>query len=89
MNDTANSVFPSSLSGWRLKCYTIIFEADTVMGKRFDLVLLWSIVISLIVIMIDSMQDIHAEFKEILGVVEWFFTILFTLEYVARLHSTL
>jgi hypothetical protein len=43
MNDTANPVFPSSLSGWRLKLYTIIFEADTVMGKRFDVVLLWSI----------------------------------------------
>ena len=85
MNDSANSISRPALTGWRLKLYTIIFEADTVTGKRFDLVLVWSIVISLVVIMLDSMQEIHAQHKDMLNVVEWFFTILFTIEYIARL----
>ena len=85
MNDSANSISRPALTGWRLKLYIIIFEADTVIGKRFDLVLVWSIVISLVVIMLDSMQEIHAQHKDMLNTVEWFFTILFTIEYVARL----
>ncbi|MFN5446479.1 MAG: ion transporter, partial [bacterium] len=85
MNDSANSMPRPALTGWRLKLYTIIFEADTVTGKQFDLVLVWSIVISLVVIMLDSMQEIHAQHKDMLNTVEWFFTILFTIEYVARL----
>ena len=78
MNDSANSMPRPALTGWRLKLYTIIFEADTVTGKQFDLVLVWSIVISLVVIMLDSMQEIHAQHKDMLNTVEWFFTILFT-----------
>ena len=85
MNDSANSISRPEMTGWRLKLYIIIFEADTVNGKRFDLVLVWSIVISLVVIMLDSMQEIHAQHKDMLNTVEWFFTILFTIEYVARL----
>lgn len=85
MNDSAQSVSRPALTGWRLKLYTTIFEADTATGKRFDLVLAWSIVISLVVIMLDSMQEIHAQHKDMLNTVEWFFTILFTLEYLARL----
>ncbi len=85
MNNSENSISRPALTGWRLKLYTIIFEADTVAGKRFDLVLVWSIVISLVVIMIDSIQNIHAEYKDMLNTVEWFFTILFSIEYIARL----
>ena len=73
------------LDGWRLKWYTIIFEADTAAGRRFDLLLLWAIVISLLVIMFDSVQSVRAEHQVMLNAAEWFFTIIFTLEYLARL----
>jgi len=76
---------PRPLSGWRLTWYNVIFEADTAAGKRFDILLVWAIVISLLVIMVDSVQSIHAEYTELLDIVEWFFTALFTLEYLARI----
>lgn len=85
MQETAAHHHAHALDGWRLKWYTIIFEADTAAGRRFDLLLLWAIVISLLVIMFDSIQSIRAEHQLLLGVAEWFFTIIFTLEYLARL----
>jgi voltage-gated potassium channel len=85
MRDTAAHHQAHALDGWRLKWYTIIFEADTAAGRRFDLLLLWAIVISLLVIMFDSIQSIRAEHQVMLNAAEWFFTIIFTLEYLARL----
>ena len=85
MRDAAAHHQAHALDGWRLKWYTIIFEADTAAGRRFDLLLLWAIVISLLVIMFDSMQSVRAEHQVMLNAAEWFFTIIFTLEYLARL----
>jgi voltage-gated potassium channel len=85
MRDAAAHHQAHALDGWRLKWYTIIFEADTAAGRRFDLLLLWAIVISLLVIMFDSIQSIRAEHQVMLNAAEWFFTIIFTLEYLARL----
>jgi voltage-gated potassium channel len=85
MQDHAASHYTHALTGWRLKWYTIIFEADTAAGRRFDLLLVWAIVISLLVIMVESVQSIRAEHQTVLSIAEWFFTIIFTLEYVARL----
>ena len=73
------------LSGWRLKAYTIVFEADTRAGRLFDLVLLWVIVASVAVVMLDSVDSIHARWGRIFTVLEWGFTLLFTLEYLLRL----
>lgn len=85
MQDTAASQYAHALTGWRLKWYTVIFEADTAAGRRFDLFLVWAIVISLLVIMVDSVQSIRAEYQSLLTTAEWCFTIIFTLEYLARL----
>jgi len=76
---------PSTLSGWRLKWYTVIFEADTKAGKRFDVLLIWAILLSLVVIMLDSVKPLHSEYENLFSVVEWGFTVLFTAEYLARL----
>jgi voltage-gated potassium channel len=73
------------LSGWRLKAYTIIFEADTRAGRLFDLALLWVIVASVAVVMLDSVDRIHAEWGALFSVLEWGFTALFTAEYLLRL----
>jgi voltage-gated potassium channel len=73
------------LSGWRLRAYTIVFEADTRAGRLFDVVLLWLIVASLVVVMLDSVESIHARWGNLFMVLEWAFTLLFTAEYLLRL----
>lgn len=73
------------LDGWRLKAYTIIFEADTVAGRRFDIALIWAIVLSVLVVMADSVQNWHNAFSTPFAIAEWFFTLVFTAEYVTRL----
>jgi len=71
--------------GWRLRLYRIIFESDTHAGRMFDLVLVWLIVASVAVVMLDSFETMHARWGRALEALEWFFTIVFTVEYVARL----
>lgn len=71
--------------GWRLRLYTIIFEADTRMGRAFDLVLLGFIVVSVGIVMLDSVARINDRLGGAFTWFEWFFTIVFTIEYVLRL----
>lgn len=78
-----------SLSGWRLRLYEIIFEADTPQGRAFDVILLGSIILSVIVVMLESVADIKENYGPWLLRIEWFFTLLFTLEYLARLTVVL
>ena len=73
------------LTGWRLQLYTIIFEADTRAGRRFDQLLIAVILASVAVVVADSVPRINARFHGGLTLAEWFFTLVFTLEYVARL----
>jgi voltage-gated potassium channel len=73
------------LQGWRLRLYTVIFEADTRAGRLFDLVLLVMILASVAVVILDSMASVHAQYADLFYVLEWAFTLLFTVEYVARL----
>ncbi len=63
----------------------IIFEADTPSGKAFDLLLLIAIVASVAAVLLASLPDLAEGQMEWLRVAEWFFTVLFTIEYVARL----
>ncbi|GAB4358152.1 MAG: ion transporter [Immundisolibacter sp.] len=74
-------------AGWRARVYRVIFEADTPAGKLFDVVLLWSIVVSIGLVVLDSVAAIHAAFGGWLYAAEWVFTALFTAEYVLRLLS--
>lgn len=71
--------------GWRLRLYTIIFEADTRAGRAFDLTLLCLILTSVGIVMLDSVEAIHARWSELFTTLEWFFTAIFTVEYVLRL----
>ncbi len=71
--------------GWRLRLYAVIFESDTPAGRRFDQVLIVAILLSVAVVLADSVQALHAGHERAFDVVEWAFTALFTVEYVARL----
>ncbi|MEO8023041.1 ion transporter [Polaromonas sp.] len=85
-----NASFPTPpqdkpLEGWRLRWYTIIFEADTRAGRLFDQALIAVILLSIVVVMTDSVQAVHRAYGSSLVAVEWLFTLLFTAEYIARL----
>ncbi len=71
----------------RIRLHEIIFEADTRLGKLFDLLLILSIFISVLVVMLDSVASLHAAYGTLFYALEWFFTILFTIEYILRLVS--
>ena len=75
------------LSPHRLKLHEIIFEADTPLGKLFDILLLVSIIASVVVVMLESVASIKAEYGNFLFYAEWTFTILFSIEYILRLYS--
>jgi voltage-gated potassium channel len=75
------------LTGWRLRLHQIIFEAETPTGKLFDVVLIISILASVGVVMLDSVDSFRVQYGRFLTVVEWVFTILFTVEYILRICS--
>ncbi len=66
------------------RLWQIIFEAETPLGKAFDVVLLLGITLSVLAVMLESVAAIQMEHGELLRVAEWAFTILFTLEYFLR-----
>lgn len=70
---------------WRVAAYKTIFEADTKAGKLFDIALVIAILLSVIVVMLDSVATIHARWGQQLFYLEWAFTLIFTLEYIARI----
>ena len=69
------------------KIQEIIFEADTPMGKLFDLALLVMILLSVIVVMLESVESYRKEWSWLFEILEWVFTILFSLEYILRIFS--
>jgi voltage-gated potassium channel len=71
--------------GLRERLYTIIFEADTRAGRWFDLTLIGAILLSVTVVVLTSVESVAARHGELLNGLEWFFTLLFTAEYAARL----
>lgn len=68
------------------KLYHIVFETETKAGKRFDVVLLWLILISIIIVMLESVPELGEKFTKVFFIVEWVLTILFTIEYLLRIY---
>ena len=75
-----------NISNFRTKIQVIIFEADTFAGKLFDIVLLWLILISIAAVMFESVEYYENKYQELLSVLEWIITILFSIEYIARIY---
>lgn len=75
-------------NSFKHKMHVIIQEADTPMGKLFDILLLVSILASVIVVMLDSVATIRERFTDLFLYLEWMFTIFFTLEYLLRVYIT-
>lgn len=70
---------------WRERLYEIIFEADTPAGKLFDVALIISILLSVVVVMMDSVHSLNERYRVGLSAAEWLFTLFFSGEYILRL----
>lgn len=78
---------PKAKSTLRQRLFVIIFGTETPAGKRFDVVLLWAIVLSTLAVMLESVSEFKDAYGEWLRYAEYGFTILFTLEYALRLWT--
>ncbi len=72
---------------WRDTLFKIIYHADTPAGKLFDVLLIVFILASVLVIILDSVDWLHQKYGPIFYALEWFFTIVFTIEFILRLIS--
>ncbi|MBS9774925.1 MAG: ion transporter [Tenacibaculum sp.] len=69
---------------WREIIHEIIYEADTKEGKLFDVILLFAILFSIAIVMLESVPSIERVYKNEINIAEWIITILFTIEYILR-----
>ncbi|MEX2349582.1 MAG: ion transporter [Flavobacteriaceae bacterium] len=72
----------------RQRIYIVIYGTNTKAGKLFDVLLLIFILLSVVAVMLESVQDIDAKYHQVLLIAEWIFTSLFTIEYILRIFST-
>ncbi|MFT5822506.1 MAG: voltage-gated potassium channel [Crocinitomix sp.] len=73
------------LRPWQKKLHEVIFEADTFSGKSFDLILLGAILLSVIVVMLESVDEYNIKYGAAFSIIEWGLTILFSIEYIVRI----
>lgn len=71
--------------GWRARMFDVIFGTDTPAGRRFDIALVALILLSILVVVLDSVPAIYRDYAHVTSILEWGFTLVFTLEYIARL----
>ncbi|WP_273819367.1 ion transporter [Pseudomonas asplenii] len=78
----------NSNNDWRQRLYVMIFQTDTVAGRRFDKILLLIILASLVTVVLDSIENIHQNYAGLLAGIEWGFTLIFAAEYLVRLYCS-
>lgn len=78
----------SSLRPWQQQLHQIIFGYDTFGGKLFDVLLLIIILLSVLAVMLESVSSITVQYGPQLRIIEWGFTILFSIEYLGRIVSS-
>ena len=72
-------------SFWRHRLHEIIYEADTKTGKAFDISLLFLIIVSVILVALESVESFRLNYSDFLNISEWIITIVFSIEYILRL----
>ncbi len=75
----------SSKRSWKTKLHELIYEADTPIGKVFDIILLVVILASIVLVMLESVESFDTKYHNFLNISEWIITILFSFEYIARI----
>ncbi|MFC0253996.1 ion transporter [Massilia consociata] len=90
-NRQRDAFYPVQCAGapgsWRARLHEIIFGIDTPAGRAFDIGLVVAILLSILVVVLDSVPSIGGPHRKLMYGLEWFFTLLFTVEYVARLAT--
>lgn len=87
-NNTSREKFymqGEQLSPWRENMHELIFESDTISGKVFDIALIICIVLSVLGVMLSSIDSFNQQYGQWLDYFEWVFTILFSIEYILRI----
>jgi len=69
---------------WKESMYNVIFKADTVAGKTFDIALIVIIALSVLTVIVNTVDTIEQKYGNLLFISEWVFTIIFTIEYILR-----
>jgi voltage-gated potassium channel len=69
----------------REEVWRVIFRHNTKWSQRFDVILLWLIGISVLVIMLESVESLAAKYEKLFHILEWNFTVIFTIEYALRI----
>ncbi|MFQ3345926.1 MAG: voltage-gated potassium channel [Porticoccaceae bacterium] len=72
----------------REKTYRVIFGTDTPAGQKFDIALIYVILLSVLAIVLDSIESVNGQYGLWLFRLEWFFTLLFSVEYLLRIYSS-
>ncbi len=78
---------PNKTPKWKQKLHEIIYEADTKEGKWFDIILILAILASIVFVMLESVKSFDDKYHNFLNIAEWVITILFSIEYIARIVS--
>jgi voltage-gated potassium channel len=73
--------------GWRARIHEVVFGNDTPAGRAFDIGLVVAILLSILVVILDSVPAIGGRHPQLMRALEWFFTLLFSVEYLARLAT--
>lgn len=76
-----------SKNSWRARLHQIIYEADTKEGKIFDLIIIIAILFSILLVMLESVNELDAKYHNFFNISEWVITVLFTIEYIVRIIS--
>ncbi len=72
-------------SNWRHKLHEVLYEADTPIGKLFSIILFIVILASIVLVMLESVDSFDSKYHNFLNISEWIITILFSVEYIARI----
>jgi len=75
------------LNKFKQKIHDIIYEADTPAGQLFDIVLIVVIILSVLLVALETVDSINQKYHDFLNAAEWVITVLFTLEYGLRIYS--
>jgi voltage-gated potassium channel len=79
-----NGNLNNSRKSWKRKLHETLYEADTPSGEIFNIALFIVIIASIVFVMLESIGTVDAEYHDFLNTAEWVITILFSLEYIAR-----
>ncbi|MFC3458734.1 MULTISPECIES: ion transporter [Massilia] len=82
---TEPDTFGKPSAGWRARMHEVIFGIDTPAGRNFDIALVCVVLLSIVVVMLESVPQVRARHAGVMHALEWAFTLLFTVEYIARL----